>query len=382
MTRSPAIGLFIVSVGFLCSPSWASGHADDLATIQSLDPTAGGATPSAPFAGYFEGWETSSGSCTPAASCYISGWRSNTINTNIEVVDAGGNPGRYLRSFGISHGLLGALSEFGELTGDYRGATWRFSTDLLFSSGTVTQAWLRFRYMDPRYNGWRYPLTYDFTPGVWHSVSVDFNPHWTDDEARAAGWITDHDWSPSANPSEPFTVTMSDVYTIEIRLTGWGPPEAGIDNVMLEAAPLITPIVIDIKPGSDPNSINPRSQGLIPVAILGSESFDVTAVDQWTLRFGPLEASIAHRSAHLEDVNLDGHDDLVAHFSTWLSGLECGQTEATLIGETLDGDPIEASDSIRTVGCHVDPPPRLWDRSRRPREDDPGSKTVEIERQR
>jgi len=380
MLRLLAIGILVMSAGFLNSPSWANEHADGPSTIQSAEARAGGATPSAPFGGYFEGWETSSGSCTPARLCFISGWRGNTSNTNIEVADAGGNPGRYLRSFGNFPGLFGALSESGELTGDYRGATWRFSTDLLFNSGTVTEAWLRFRYKDASHNGWRHPLTYNFTPGVWHSVSVDFDPHWGDDEARAAGWITDHDLSPSSSTLKPFAVTMSDVYTIEIRLTGVGPPEAGIDNVMLEAAPLITPIVIDIKPGSDPNSINPRARGVIPVGILGSESFDVTTVDQGTLRFGPLEASIAHRSAHLEDIDQDGHNDLVAHFSTWLSGIECGQTEAVLIGETLGGDPIEASDSIRTAGCHVDPPPRLWDRSRRPRDADPESKTVEIER--
>jgi len=75
-------------------------------------------------------------------------------------------------------------------------------------------------------------------------------------------------------------------------------------------------VEIDIKPGSDPNSINLKSKGVVPVALLGSESFDVSTVDDSTVTFGPGEATIAHNSAHLEDVNGDGYLDMVLHFRT------------------------------------------------------------------
>ena len=43
------------------------------------------------------------------------------------------------------------------------------------------------------------------------------------------------------------------------------------------------PISIDIKPDSDRNSINPKSKGVVPVAVLGSMEFDATQVNLSTV---------------------------------------------------------------------------------------------------
>jgi len=118
-----------------------------------------------------------------------------------------------------------------------------------------------------------------------------------------------------------------------------------------DESPLVLEVVIDIKPGSDTNRINPKSHGKIPVAILTTESFDATTVDPLSVRFGPHEAKPAHKKGQMKDVNHDGEPDLVLHFHTQATGIQCGDTSATLIGETLDGDPIQGSDSIQTVGC-------------------------------
>ena len=90
------------------------------------------------------------------------------------------------------------------------------------------------------------------------------------------------------------------------------------------------------------------------MAILGSAAFDVTEVDVGTLCFGIEEsvgASPTHIDGHLEDVNLDGFMDLATHYSPQATGLECGDTQATLTGETFDGTQIVGCDSVNIVGC-------------------------------
>ncbi len=111
------------------------------------------------------------------------------------------------------------------------------------------------------------------------------------------------------------------------------------------------PVQIDIKPGSLPNAINPRAQGVIPVAILSTSSFDATTVDPGSVRFGPAAAPAQNGVGHVEDVNGDGLNDLVFQFDTQATGIACGDTSAALTGRTNSGVAIQGSDSIITVDC-------------------------------
>jgi hypothetical protein len=108
-------------------------------------------------------------------------------------------------------------------------------------------------------------------------------------------------------------------------------------------------VAIDIKPGNDRNPINPRSRGRLTVAILVTDEFDASTVDVSTVQFGRGAAEpVWYR---LYDVGADGDWDLVLKFNTQDTGIVCGDTEATLTGETFDGLSFAGTDSIKTVGC-------------------------------
>ncbi len=51
------------------------------------------------------------------------------------------------------------------------------------------------------------------------------------------------------------------------------------------------------------------------------------------------------------DIDRDGDTDLVLYFQTEETGIVCGDTEATLTGETFEGVPITGTDAIVTLGC-------------------------------
>jgi hypothetical protein len=116
------------------------------------------------------------------------------------------------------------------------------------------------------------------------------------------------------------------------------------------------PIVaaIDVRPGSTPNALVLGTSGNVPVALLGSESFDVEGVDASSLRFGPDAAMPVHGAGgHVEDVNEDGHPDLLSHYELAEAGFAYGDEEACVTARSSAGLPIRGCDSIRTIppGC-------------------------------
>lgn len=111
---------------------------------------------------------------------------------------------------------------------------------------------------------------------------------------------------------------------------------------------------IDIKPGSNPNAVNLGSEGVVPVAILSSPSFNAATVDPDTITLGGASVAVRGKTnksmAHQEDVNGDGLPDLVCQVET--ENLDPGylQTgEAILTGRTYDGHPVQGKDDIVIV---------------------------------
>jgi hypothetical protein len=142
-------------------------------------------------------------------------------------------------------------------------------------------------------------------------------------------------------------------FTVESGLVGGPRVSVSLRSVTItidgEAAPAVS---IDIRPGSSTNRINPRSRGLIPVAILTTATFNATSVNPASVRFGPAGATKADRRVHLKDVDRDGDRDLVLHFRASASGIKCGDSFAGVTGATRSGESFEGSDAIQTVGCN------------------------------
>ncbi|MGZ3789690.1 MAG: hypothetical protein ACXVLQ_14265 [Bacteriovorax sp.] len=126
---------------------------------------------------------------------------------------------------------------------------------------------------------------------------------------------------------------------------------AVVNFSVISVTPAPVEVNIDIKPGTFPNSINPKNQGKIPVAILTTSSFNAASVIPNTVHFGSMGTEAAPVQYAMEDVDGDGDLDLILHFNTQDTGIKCGDTSATLTGKTIDGKDITGTDSIVTVGC-------------------------------
>jgi hypothetical protein len=106
-------------------------------------------------------------------------------------------------------------------------------------------------------------------------------------------------------------------------------------------------VLIDIKPGSYPNSINLKSKGKISVAILTTDDFSAQDVDPETCVFAGAGPPLR---SHMYDLGKDGDDDMILHFKIKdLEALNKCSTEASLECETYDGTQITGTDSVKIV---------------------------------
>ncbi len=183
--------------------------------------------------------------------------------------------------------------------------------------------------------------------------------------------------------TRPASVFATDVDgdgdTDVLSASRWGDKIAWYENTTPEAL-----VHLDIKTGACPNPVNPRSMGVVPMAILGSESFDVTQIDVDSLtlaradgvggtatlltdRHGPrprindVAAPVEGEPCDCHEPGGDGMDDLLLKISTpefaealELRSLTRGESVMlTLSGSLLDGTAFEASDCIVIPGRNV-----------------------------
>ncbi len=125
------------------------------------------------------------------------------------------------------------------------------------------------------------------------------------------------------------------------------------DNVIIQPIPEPPPfldVYLDVKPGSWPNPVNLKSKGVLPVAICGTEAFDVESIDPTSVRLtrDGMPGIVIPIRWSIEDVGTpfvgepgtehpagpDGIPDLVLKFDT-------EQVVVSLLGGALPGDEIE-----------------------------------------
>jgi hypothetical protein len=136
--------------------------------------------------------------------------------------------------------------------------------------------------------------------------------------------------------------------------------------------PPVIDVFVDIKPGSCPNPFNGKSRGVLPMAVLGTDDFDVTTIDPATIaltREGYEDGVAPLRWAYWDvatpfegelcdchELYGDGYQDLVLFFRTQevktTLGLDMEQGNTlplTIVGnlyEDAGGTPIEGSDCV------------------------------------
>ena len=92
-----------------------------------------------------------------------------------------------------------------------------------------------------------------------------------------------------------------------------------------------------------------NGHGVIPVAILGSDTFYATDIDQGSLSFGGLSVRIRGNKGPLCRVDYsdgDEHLDLVCQFEDNPDYWNPGEDDATVTGTLMDGTEFEGTDSI------------------------------------
>jgi hypothetical protein len=178
------------------------------------------------------------------------------------------------------------------------------------------------------------------------------------------GEAVDGCWEVGEEPVAPGIVMGSE------PAAGTAVPIGSSVNIVVSTGQCVHPVAVDIRPGSCPNPFNLASQGVLPVAILGSEEFDVSMIDPASIRVADVPAL---RSA-MEDVGtplLDGEEcechavgadgimDMTAKVSTQMIVIQLANAEliaphaeiAIEIRAVLqDGTLVGGEDCIRLVG--------------------------------
>ncbi|MHC4073150.1 MAG: PKD domain-containing protein [Planctomycetota bacterium] len=163
------------------------------------------------------------------------------------------------------------------------------------------------------------------------------------------------------------------IYNIHVKVTDrQGQSDVADSTLTIIPKPALA-VTVDIRPRSCPNPVNVKSKGVLPIAILGTDDYDVTTVDPTSVRLAGVEPirsgyeDVATPIADVNDCNCieagpDGFLDLTLKFETQDIVATLGDVNhddvltLQLTGVLYDPipyeNPIEGADCILIKGRH------------------------------
>lgn len=306
----------------------ATGYGNPLSSVYEYDEASDAWIPKAPML---------TGVSYPAAVCSdnkiwvfggVASFHPTTITKEIQIYDPSANT---WESGGDMHWKLNGMQAI-----VYNNDIWLFASSL-YDEGTADWVDNEYAYQfSPETSEWtRHPFP--------RTLTLPIEPYYGSKLALINGYVYlthTYDTTTHENSERAFKVKIC-----ELALT----------------------VAVDIKPGSCPNPLNVKNKGLLPVAILGTEDFDVNGIDMASIRLedvAPIRSSYEDVATPVVDGNEcdcnsagpDDYTDLTLKFKTQeiveaLGDVNDGDVlSLTLTGSLSDETPIEGEDCVSIVG--------------------------------
>ncbi len=295
---------------------------------------------------------------------------------------------------GIDDYVLGSTSPFDFADTTFTVSAWFKKSDaeygMIVSEGGKNAGWFLAVYPTGQikvllkksnsYDAYTAMTTNAYTDGQWHHVAAVITTDTSGSSGNNADIYVDGNLvGVIHNKIGPYSPSTTG-WTIGTREAGYNYFFKGIiDDVRIynkalsadEIAGIYSAleVSVDIKPGSCPNPLNVKSFGVLPVAILGTEDFDVSLIDPASIQLngvGAIRSSledVATPMSGVVDCNCietgpDGFVDLTLKFKTQEIVEVLGEVEhddiitLELTGVLFDEIPIAGSDCIVIRGRH------------------------------
>ena len=204
-------------------------------------------------------------------------------------------------------------------------------------------------------------------PGAQYELSYAWRPRAGVDDCQMKVWVDvaevgDHSGTSDDWTSETYLFVAASASTT-IAFAEVGPDDQL--GMLLDAVSLVLVVDIDIKPTSCPNPLNIKSKGVLPVAVLGADDFDVKDIDPAVITLegvSPLRWSLEDVATPFDgdkdscddctEDGADGFTDLTLKFDRQEIVAALGDVEdgdcmvLTLEGQLMDGTPIIGRDVV------------------------------------